>query len=157
MKYFNRSGFTLTELLVVMAVMGVMATIVVALINPVTQQQRAYDARRKSDLSQIQKALELYYNDYGQYPASGTFTFGSAWGTYMSNVPNDPTSSTKTYFYWVNTSNYQSYALYAALDISTDPQKCNPPTTCPNITTRLTGTECTVACNYGISSPNTTP
>ena len=45
-----------------------MATGIILAINPLVQLQKAQDAKRKSELSQIQKALETYYQDNGKYP-----------------------------------------------------------------------------------------
>ena len=52
-----KRGFTLIELLVVVAVIGLLATIVVASFT--SAQKKARDAKRKSDLDAIKKALEL--------------------------------------------------------------------------------------------------
>ncbi len=62
------SGFTLIEILIALALIGVMATGIILAINPLVQLQKAQDAKRKSELSQIQKALETYYQDNGKYP-----------------------------------------------------------------------------------------
>ncbi len=60
-------GFTLLELLVVMAVIGVLAGFFVS--NYPAQIQRSRDARRKSELKQYQAALESYANqNRGFYP-----------------------------------------------------------------------------------------
>jgi prepilin-type N-terminal cleavage/methylation domain-containing protein len=63
-----KKGFTLIELLVVIAIIGILSSVVLASLN--TAKSKARDAVRKSDLSQIQTALELYYNTYGGYPSS---------------------------------------------------------------------------------------
>src|SRR3989344_5870404 len=81
MKNKNR-GFTLIELLVVIIVMAVLAGIVTVFVT--TQGQKARDSRRVADLSQVQKALELYYAQYGCYPAS-TDEVAKA-----SNPPSNP-------------------------------------------------------------------
>lgn len=53
-------GFTLIELLVVVGVIGILAYVLIAVINPVAQLQKGRDLQRKSDLKQIQSALEHY-------------------------------------------------------------------------------------------------
>lgn len=63
-------GFTLIELLVVIAIIGLLASIIVASLN--TAQQKGRDARRISDLKEVQLALELYYDSNGNYPVQGT-------------------------------------------------------------------------------------
>src|SRR3990167_9460895 len=59
-------GFTLIELLVVIAIVGLMSGFLVA--NFIGIKQRARDGQRKSDLRQIQAALELYRSDNASYP-----------------------------------------------------------------------------------------
>ena len=62
----NKLAFTLIELLVVIAIIGVLSTLsIVALGNARTKSR---DARRVADVKQIATALELYYNDNGNYP-----------------------------------------------------------------------------------------
>lgn len=61
-------GFTLVELLIVIALLGVIATIVIAAINPIEQANRATDAGMKADASQIVSAIQRYYTSHGQYP-----------------------------------------------------------------------------------------
>jgi len=71
-------GFTLIELLVVVAIIGLLASVVLASLK--TARTKARDAERKETIHQIQTALELYYNDNGQYPASGgALTPGNSW------------------------------------------------------------------------------
>lgn len=151
--YFSfERGFTLIELLIVMGVVGILASVLIIAINPLTQLQKSRDSQRKSDLEQVQRALEVYYNDTGSYPAAATVTFGSAWGTYMAKVPQDPVAG-RNYAYKVAAGN-QSYWLYASLERSTtDPQRCSV-SPCAN----SSGVSCGAGgCTYGVSSPNTTP
>lgn len=62
----NRAGFTLVELLIVIVVIAILASISVVAYNGI--QARARDAQRKHDIQTIARALELYYIDHGQYP-----------------------------------------------------------------------------------------
>lgn len=57
----NKKGFTLVELLVVIAIIGLLATIAFISLN--SARGKARDAKRVSDIRQIQTALELYYNN----------------------------------------------------------------------------------------------
>ena len=74
-------GFTFIEILVSVALISIMGTLVISLINPAFQLEKARDAQRKADLRQIQAALELYRADQGSYPAS--LTCGAA----LTNPP----------------------------------------------------------------------
>lgn len=61
-------GFTLVELLIVIALLGVIATIVIAAINPIEQANRASDAGLKADGSQMVSAIQRYYVSHSSYP-----------------------------------------------------------------------------------------
>ncbi len=59
-------GFSLIELLVVMSIIGLMASLI--LVNLTKSTRKSRDARRKNDISQLQKALQLYFDDKKSYP-----------------------------------------------------------------------------------------
>ena len=91
----SRRGFTLIELLVVVSIISILASLLIA--NFVGIRQRGRDAQRKSDLRQVQTALELYRADNGTYPVSlsacgSPFTYNST--TYMQKLPCDPLQET---------------------------------------------------------------
>ncbi len=113
----RQKGFTLIELLVVIAIIGLLSTLAVVSLN--TARSKARDARRTSDVRQLQTALEMYYNDTGTYPieadavnlGEGTELILSSVGfsnaatppSYMSQVPSDPQIATDHYIYETNT------------------------------------------------------
>lgn len=72
----QQNGFTIVELLIVIVVIGILAAITIVAYNGL--QQRGRDTQRKSDLSQITKALHLYKIDNGSYPST---TSGCASGS----------------------------------------------------------------------------
>jgi general secretion pathway protein G len=86
----NKSGFTLIELLVVIAIIGLLSTLSVLALN--AARARARDAKRISDVQQIQTALEMYYNDMNDYPASATVggAITANGNTYMKIIPTPP-------------------------------------------------------------------
>ena len=65
----TKKAFTLMELLIVIAIIALIAVVALVLFNPMKQIGKSYDARRKHDLAEFQKAMEDYYNDKGCYPA----------------------------------------------------------------------------------------
>lgn len=130
LKNKNR-GFTLVELLVVVAIIGILATIILASLD--SARMRARDIKRKSDLQALSKAFMLYVNDAGGIPVSVSWCGGPARPTqvhggcvnntdspadwyigdylkshgYISASPLDPSYSPNTcrYFYYTNSAN----------------------------------------------------
>lgn len=118
-------GFTLIELLVAISIIGILASFLLA--NFVGVRQRARDGVRKSDLRQIQSALELYRSDQGSYPGAPLPLCGSPLQdtsvppvVYMRKIPCDPSNgNVYTYSAPVNT----AYSLIACLENANDSQK----------------------------------
>ncbi|HVT01056.1 MAG TPA: type II secretion system protein [Patescibacteria group bacterium] len=159
-------GFTLIELVVSIGILAIFSTFLVAVLNPFEQFKKAADTQRKSDLAQIQRGLEAYYQDFGKYPDassnkivynSSALNWGSSWAPYMDVLPKDDASG-KNYAYAVS-GDKQSYWLYASLDRGThDPQACNNGAACTSLSLNgMSGTACGGTCNYGVSSPNVSP
>lgn len=97
-----KKGFTLVELLAVIAIIGILASIVIA--NLGNARSQAKDARRISDIKNIQLALAQYFNDNLRYPCDIYSTTNTAAcprfsGVYMSAVPKDPKDNTTNYVY----------------------------------------------------------
>lgn len=104
----NKKGFTLIELLVVIAIIGLLSTLSVLALN--SARARSRDAKRITDIKQIQTALEMYYNDAGYYPATADVqaedSIATGSNVYMMKVPAAPTpvdgdcdSTTNSYLY----------------------------------------------------------
>lgn len=64
----GNAGFTLLELLVVIAVLGILAAI--AIQNLATHRARAVDASMRSDLRNAALAMESYYGEFLAYPTT---------------------------------------------------------------------------------------
>ncbi len=132
-KYFSffnshfsfQKGFTLIELLVAISIIGILSSFLLA--NFVGVRQRARDGVRKSDLRQIQSALELYRSDQGSYPTSLPacklpLQNSPPTVTYMQKIPCDPSSGAAVYTYSVGAGN-TTYSLIACLENANDSQK----------------------------------
>ncbi|MGA3292127.1 MAG: type II secretion system protein [Candidatus Microgenomates bacterium] len=68
MKRILSKGFTLVELLIVIALLGVIATMVIAAINPIEQANKARDAGYKNDASELVSAIQRYYASTTAFP-----------------------------------------------------------------------------------------
>jgi prepilin-type N-terminal cleavage/methylation domain len=62
--YLGRNGFTLMELLMVVGIIGVMATVLVVVMKPGTQLAKARDVRRQTDLIAILGTVYQYTADH---------------------------------------------------------------------------------------------
>ena len=118
-------GFTLVELLVVIAIVAILAAVVVLIINPLELTRRGRDAARLSDLSNLQNAINVAVQEAtdsgeailcattGSYPCDGDSMTdtraadGSGWvevalgsngSVSVPTLPIDPTN-TNTYHY----------------------------------------------------------
>lgn len=65
-----KKGFTLVEMLIVIAVIGVLAVAVLSAINPIEQMRKARDTRRKSNASELLNAVERFYATREAYPTA---------------------------------------------------------------------------------------
>lgn len=63
-----KKGFTLVELLIVIGLLGAIALIVIAAINPIEQANRARDTRFKADGAQLISAIDRYFAAKSEFP-----------------------------------------------------------------------------------------
>ena len=120
-------GFTLIELLVVVAIIGILSAFLLA--NFVGLRQRARDGVRKSDLRQIQVALEAYRSDLGKYPypaslvsCGNSLTDGSSPPVvYMRKISCDPLTNVS--YQYDSPSSGISYCLRTCLENAGDGER----------------------------------
>ncbi len=147
-----KKSFTLIELLVVIAIIGVLSALLLP--NYMSARERSRDAQRKSDLKQIQKALEMYRQDKSPqaFPtAAPSNRFGACGqsfsnGTiiYLNQIPCDPLNTTP-YYYLPNNTNL-TYELCSCLENVGDPDP-TPASICSGISCGSNQKK------YGISQP----
>lgn len=132
----KKQGFTLIELLVVIAIIGLLSTLAVVALNNARQKSR--DAKRVSDIKQVQTALELYFADSNAYPdgktaaktlgAAGALTLSQTNGfadatagtVYMGQVPKAPTPpSANVYTYKTDAAAGTTYTVDFTLEGTT--------------------------------------
>lgn len=150
----KQMGFTLIELLIVIGIIGILVGLLT--VNYVNQRQRARDTERKTDLGQIQSALEFHRSDRFTYPtvlkncpagpgANSLMAPDCSAGStvYMEDVPEDPLTGINYIYQSVG----DVYCLRACLENDQDPDR-DPPTAtfpnCPGLTSCATGFPYTV-------------
>jgi len=123
----QKRGFSLIELLVVIAVVGILTGIAYASFS--NARASARDDIRKSDLKQLQLAVEMYKAQNGSYPSAGTG--GQCDGTFTGPgcypyivgltpdfipvLPRDPNGN--SYQYRVNTSRNSYKIMVAGVEV----------------------------------------
>src|SRR5438045_1746731 len=94
MKRERARGFTMIELLVVVAIIGLLATIVLASLS--NSRRKARDARRVADVKELENAVHLYVSvNNGLSPAA----LANLVPTYIPAIPPDPSDGTNAYGY----------------------------------------------------------
>lgn len=89
----NRKGFTLIELMIVLMIISILASIAVP--NYRSSLIRAREAVLADTLSQFRKTIDDYYADKGKYPDSLNDLVS---GGYLRSLPKDPfTGSSETW------------------------------------------------------------
>jgi prepilin-type N-terminal cleavage/methylation domain-containing protein len=89
-KILQIKAFTLVEIMVVIAIIGILSTLIMVSLD--NTKMTARNTRRLADIKQLQLALKLYYNDVGSFPVS--ITPGSPIAangvSYLLRVPANP-------------------------------------------------------------------
>lgn len=90
MRCFRHYGFTIVEISIVIAVIGVLTSIALVSFNQVQKQSR--DNKRKADIAVMQSELEQYYEKNGEYP-TGCSKYTIAQASFCNVSNNYPTSA----------------------------------------------------------------
>jgi type II secretory pathway pseudopilin PulG len=176
----NSRGFTLIELIVIFAVLAFVLTYMLGS-SFIGARNRARDSQRKTELTNLGKVMEEYFNDNGRYPpaaADGSGRIESCvapnynqpcdWGDefrnsagtiYLGRLPIDIREPDRTYMYRTGP-NGLAWQLYAKLEAEDDPilDRNGDDQYVPADDDYLF-TDCGPAgnCNFGISSGNISP
>lgn len=120
-----KRGFTLVELLIVIAVIAGLSTMFIS--SYPASQKRARDAIRRSDIKQYQTSMEVYANKNGNYAVTAKVDIS---GTYCSTTlglsvcPDDPKSA-QNYYILATASTYRIWATLEQPSTSTYVYVCS--------------------------------
>jgi general secretion pathway protein G len=152
------AGFTLIELIVVIAIIALLSGISVFALNEARESGR--DAKRRGDLAQIAQGIELFKADCNFYPNSIPLPNAALTGVspcnptttnrYIEAMPDDPNDTANNYGYsplpagCTASGTCTRFQLWASLE--------NPPTPLPGYCNANPGT-CGGTCNFCIINP----
>ena len=97
LKRKSEEGFTLVELMVVIVIIGLLATVV--MINVLPSQDKAMQTKARADIATLEQAMEMYRLDNFSYPAdlnalvqpaAGGDPSRYRSGGYVKKLPSDP-------------------------------------------------------------------
>jgi prepilin-type N-terminal cleavage/methylation domain-containing protein len=115
-----KKGFTLVELLVVMAIIGTLTAVAIG--STTLSRAKARDTRRIGDMKEIQIGLALYYDVNKIYPAALS-TLTAVGQGYLPSIPTDPQIG---YSYeYLTTFPYKTYCLGVRLESTIPPDSAS--------------------------------
>lgn len=151
-------GFTLIEVLLVIAILGILAVLITN--NFFSSLRKGRDAARKSNLSSISKAVEMFYEDKAMYPDYNILEYSKLCETeadsadesecrktYIFEIPIDPISGNNYVYQTDALGTY--YSLYSCIENSQDSSAGVD----QNGYTGISCGNCGL-CKYRIQSPN---
>ena len=84
----DERGFTLVELMVVIVILGLLATVVI--INVMPAADRAAMTKARADIATIEQAIDMYRLDHLRYPNEQEGIQALVAGNYIRRLPADP-------------------------------------------------------------------
>jgi type II secretion system protein G len=130
----SERGFTLIEMMIVVAIIAILVSILVP--NFIRARAQAQTAACESNLKEIATALELYETDNEHYPNSGTVNpANTALQAYIKQTPVDPAAGTGAFYTFTVTNPDTSTATYTIVCPGS-----HDPGTLQNITPNTTNT-----------------
>jgi general secretion pathway protein G len=120
----REEGFTLVELMVVVVIIGLLATVVV--LNVLPSQDRARIEKARADIGRIEQALEMFRLDMGRYPTTDEgldalvlppsdprLSANYPDGGYINRLPDDPWGGEYQYLFPGEHGRFDVYTLGA--------------------------------------------
>ena len=105
----GESGFTLVELMVVIVILGLLATVVV--INVMPAQDTARIKKAEADVALLEQATEMYRLNRLNYPTSGEGLQALVVGGFVKRLPDDPWGN--PYVYAAPGSDGRAFDIYS--------------------------------------------
>ena len=137
-KQTKTRGFTIVELLIVIVVIGILATLVIVTFTGI--QQKGRNTQRQTDIKALNGYVESFYAEYGFYPTGGDMTNPAFIQKYMKGLdpkalvdpkqPQDGTATISTtevadgtyqYSYVASNATGSGTCATAASDVTADP------------------------------------
>ncbi|MDB5669596.1 MAG: gspG [Alphaproteobacteria bacterium] len=84
----DESGFTLVELMVVLVIIGLLATVVIINVMPATD--KAARTKARADIATLEQGVEMYRLNKLQYPTGENGLQALLGEKYIKRLPNDP-------------------------------------------------------------------
>ncbi|MFH0749487.1 MAG: prepilin-type N-terminal cleavage/methylation domain-containing protein [Candidatus Gottesmanbacteria bacterium] len=128
-KHFILQGFTLSELLIVISLIAIIA--ILGILTYQRQTIKGFDVKRKADLARLRVVFEDYYNDHNCYPQVATWNGyncadgggGQFFAPYLQGqpIPCDPATNERYLYITIpedvlpSVSACSGYKLFAAL------------------------------------------
>lgn len=151
----RKSGFTLVEIMVVIALIGVILGLTIS--SYISARKNARDGRRRADLEQVRSALEMYRSDAGRYPTANptnylTSPLSYEGNIYLAKAPSDPNNNSLSnpVNYYYRDLSASTYVLCARLEMGIAQSDCLTPT--PALICGVNGCG-GYECNYAVCNP----
>ena len=142
----NKKGMSLIEIMIVVAIVGILMVVVIPNYRRIQEQSNV--AKAKSELRSLQTAVENYYVHNGSYPAALN-DVTSATPNIVSSIPDDVFASSGTYGYDRGGTGDYYYVLY-----SVGPDGTGSASIGSDVVTETDGSSCIYVSNAGT---DTTP
>ena len=112
----NKKGFTIVELLIVIVVIGILATLVIVTFTGI--QQKARNSQRQTDINALDSHIEAYYAESGNYPTLANLNDSTWRGTNMKGLDpealKDPKATVDTIAAGAGSATQYGYAVTPA-------------------------------------------
>jgi len=138
------NAFTLIELLIVIVIIGILAGVLIAVMDPTKQQNRAKDAVTKASISKLGFTINSYKSGEGNLPTGLVLSSGTGVDAVLINSTISTTCAN-------NTDKLDCLVKVNGVAL---PQKCSSDLGAASVATTLTAVDA-VECSFGIYSTGT--